>query len=408
MKRLSLLLLLSIWSTLGYAQLMGFKVPADKKRLEIPFEFKNNLILIKVIFNKVFPLTFILDTGSENTILAKKKFADLLELEYDREYKVYGADLQKELTVHLSRNVRLKLPTLKAQQIPLLVLEEDYFQFEQYTGLKIHGILGMDLFKLVVVQIDYKNRKLILHHPETFIKPSKKFKAFPVEIYRNKPYITVQAAVQNNDPIPLKLLIDTGANMTLLLHNNSDSTITLPPKLIPGKLGDGLGGLIEGYLGRINSLSIGDFAFSNITTHFQELPSELDNSYINSRNGILGNGILSRFNFIYAPFQRILYLKAEKKYNKGFRFDRSGITFIASGVGLDNYSITEVLPDSPASEAGLQKGDQLHRLNGFPARYFSLESIAWKLQKRVGKRYKMVVKRNGEKKKFVFRLRDLI
>jgi len=387
---------------------MGFKVPADKKRIEIPFEFRNNLILIKVVFNKVFPLTFILDTGSENTILAKKKFADLLEVEYDREYKVYGADLQKELTVHLARNARLKLPVLKAQKIPMLVLEEDYFQFEQYTGLKIHGILGMDLFKLVVLQIDYKNRKLILHHPENFSKPSKKFKAFPIEIYRNKPYLTVQAAVQNNSTIPLKLLIDTGANMTLLLHNNSDSTIALPSKLIPGKLGDGLGGFIEGYLGRINSLSIGEFNFSNITTHFQELPPTIDPVYINSRNGILGNGVLSRFNCIYAPFQRTLYLKSEKKYNKGFKFDRSGITFIASGVGLNNYSIIDILPESPAAEAGLRKGDQLHRLNGLSARFFSLESIAWKLQKRVGKKFRLVVKRNGEKKKVVFRLRDLI
>jgi len=408
MKRLSLLLLLSIWFTLGYAQLMGFKVPADKKNLEIPFEFRNNLILIKVIFNKVFPLTFILDTGSENTILAKKKFADLLELDYDREYKVYGADLQRELTVHLSRNVRLKLPTLKAQQVPILVLEEDYFQFEQYTGLKIHGILGMDLFKLVVLQIDFKNKKLILHHPESFTRPSNKFKAFPLEIYRNKPYLIVQAAVQKEAATPMKLLIDTGANMTLLLHNDTDSTIVLPSKLIPGKLGDGLGGFIEGYLGRIHSLSLGDFTFSNITTHFQELPPKLDYGHINNRNGILGNGVLSRFNCIYAPFQRTLYLKAEKKYNKGFKFDRSGLTLIASGIELNDYSITNVIVGSPAAEAGLQKGDKLHRLNGLPARFFSLEVIAWKFQKRVGKRYKIVIKRNGKKKKFVFRLRDLI
>ena len=408
MKRLSLFLLLSIWSTLGYAQLMGFKVPEDKKKIEIPFEYKNNLILIRVIFNKVFPLTFILDTGSENTILAKKKFADLLKLEYDREYKVYGADLQKELTVHLSRNARLKLPVIKAQRVPILVLAEDYFQFEQYTGLKIHGILGMDLFKLVVLQIDFKNQRLILHHPETFTKPSRKFKTFPVEVYRNKPYLMVEGAVQKDAATPLKLLLDTGANMTLLLHNKTDSTITLPTKLIPGKLGDGLGGFIEGYLGRIYSLSMEDFIFSNIATHFQELPDSIDYSHINHRNGILGNGILSKFNFIYAPFQRKIYLKAEKRYNKGFKFDRSGLTFIASGLKLNNYTITDVIPDSPAAKAGLQKGDQLHRLNGFPARFLTLESIAWKFQKRVGKRYRMVVKRNGEKKKLVFRLQDLI
>jgi len=34
---------------------------------EIPFRYQNNFILVDVLFDNIFPLTFIFDTGSENT-----------------------------------------------------------------------------------------------------------------------------------------------------------------------------------------------------------------------------------------------------------------------------------------------------------------------------------------------------
>jgi len=409
MTRVYYLLLLLCFTRLGFTQLTGFQVPKGKEKIEIPFQFENNFILIKVVFNRVFPLTFILDTGSENTILAKKAFADLMNVQYDREYKVYGADMSTELTVHLARSVSLDLPTIGAKIVPILVLEDDYFHFEKYTGLKIHGILGMDLFKLTTLQIDYNKKILTLYPPDNFKPKSNKFTSFPVEIYRNKFYLTIQGAVNNSAPAtPLKLLLDTGANLALLLHNDSDSTIALPSKLIPGKLGDGLGGFLEGYMGRSHSLAIGDYTFSSIVTHFQKIPPSIDSLPLNQRNGILGNGILSRFTVIIAPFDNKLYLKPKKKYNKGFKFDKSGITLIASGLSLEHFTVIDVVPNSPADLAGIQVEDQILNINFLPARFYDMTSLTNKFQGRTGKLFRLMLKRNGQKKKVVFRLKDLI
>jgi len=406
MVRTYLILCFLFWSYLGFTQLNGFKV--ENGRVEIPFRYQNNFILVDVLFDNVFPLTFIFDTGSENTILLQKTYANWLNIKYVRDYKVFGADLQRELLVHLATGVDLTLSSTSANNSPILILEEDYFQFEKYTGLKIHGILGMDLFRLSFIQINYKRQKIILHSPDEFREPSGKFVAFPAEIYRNKFYLSTRGSVQNNKEVDLNLLIDTGANISLLLHNKSDSTITLPSKLIPGKLGDGLGGFIEGYMGRTQALSIGDFSFSNIVTNFQELPLNLDKTTINNRNGILGNELLSRFNIIFVPFRNTIYLKPEKNYNRGFKFDRSGIVLIASGLNLRRFTVIDVIPNSPAANAGLKKGDLIVRVNGISTRLLEIETITRRFQKRVGKKFKLVVFRNGYKKRFNFRLKELI
>ena len=201
---------------------------------------------------------------------------------------------------------------------------------------------------------------------------------------------------------------DSGANIALLLHNDSDSSITLPPKLIPGKLGDGLGGYIEGYMGRTYRLHIKPYEFTNITTHFQEVPITLDSLNLNDRNGILGNEILSRFNVILAPFRNELYLKPEKKYNRKFNYDKSGITLIASGLGLDQFTVIGIIPNSPAEEAGLQIGDEVVSVNFLPTSFFGLNDLLWKFQRRNGKRFRLKVLRDGKKHIIRFRLRELI
>ena len=43
------------------------------KKVEIPFERQGNFIIVKVTFEGLFPLRFILDTGAEHTILTKKE-----------------------------------------------------------------------------------------------------------------------------------------------------------------------------------------------------------------------------------------------------------------------------------------------------------------------------------------------
>jgi len=390
------------------AQLMGFKLPQGQDKVEIPFQFRNNFIIVDLIFDDVFPLKFIFDTGSENTILVKKEFTDILNISYDRSFKVLGADFEQELTAYLVRNVNMDLPNLPGPNLDLLVLKDDYFKFEEYTGLKIHGILGMDLFKTFTIQIDYIKQKLTLYRVENFKVPSKKFKPLVTEIHRSKPYLTADAKIKGDTITKVKLLLDTGASLSLLLHNNSSKALSMPEKMIPGKIGNGLGGFIQGFVGRINQLAFDEYYFNSVITNFQEVNENVNERVNYGRNGILGNEILSRFTIIFDISHSKIYLKPVKKYNKYFRYDRSGITLIASGKKLDQYRIKELVPNSPAAEAGLQVGDLIKSVNFIPLGSDAIRRITRLLQKRPGKKIRVEILRNGYRMVFKFRLRDLI
>ena len=89
-------------------------------------------------------------------------------------------------------------------------------------------------------------------------------------------------------------------------------------------------------------------------------------------------------------------------------YDKSGLVIISGGKDLQEYYLANVMPGSPAAEAGLHPDDQLLSINGIPAGFLSLGSIQSKLQKEEGKRITLKVRRGGKKYKFQFLLKSLI
>ena len=391
-------------SVLGQ-EFLGFS--PDFKRIDIPFEYKNNLIIVDVTLNKLFPLKFIFDTGAENTILAKKEITDMLNVPYEREFKLLGSDMKTELTAYLVRNIHFKSRDLLIPAHSMLVLEDDYFRFEEIAGLEVHGILGADVFRSLVVKINYE-RKVISLIKRQYFNPPKDYEAIPIEIYRSKPYLITDLKIQKDTSHRVKLLLDSGSMLAFIVHTNTDSSLHLPPNVLTGKLGAGLGGYLDGYLGRVSSLKIGNNDFNEVLTNFQDISSAIDTTQLNGRNGLIGNLLLNRFHVIIDYPKEMLYLKPNRKFKKSFDFDKSGIVVIAADVRLNSFIIHDVISGSPAYDAGLRSGDKIINFQGFPAPFLSLENITKKLRKKEGKKIKLRVKRGDERLDFVFRLRKLI
>ncbi len=379
----------------------------DFKRLDIPFEYENNLIVVEVLFNNIFPLKFIFDTGAENTILAKKEFAEILGIPYEREFKLLGADMKTELTAYLIRNVHLHVGELVMPRHSMLVLADDYFRFEEMAGLEVHGILGADVFRNLVVKINFE-RKVISLTKRRYFKPPKGYGSVPIEIFRSKPYLFADLQLKRDSVTRVKLLIDSGAMVSLLVNTNTHPDLHLPPNILRGNVGAGLGGFIEGYIGRVAALEVGSYKINEIVTNFQDIDSLMDRSILNGRHGILGNQILQKFHLVIDYPKETLYLKPNRKFKKPFKFDKSGLVVIAASIRLDSYLIHEVISGTPAAEAGLLPGDKIVSINGWPSGFLSLAGINKVLRKKEGKRIKMRVNRHGIKMAFQFKLRKLI
>jgi hypothetical protein len=277
------------------------------------------------------------------------------------------------------------------------------------TGVKVDGIIGANIFSQFVLGINYKKKTITLHNPSNFKPPIEKYSSVPIEVQRNKPYLTVKTKINHGEQeIDLKLLLDTGASLSLLLYTDTHESISFPPTVIKGNIGMGLGGILEGYLGRIQEMEMAGHKLNNVITNFQEITEFLDTSILNNRNGIIGNLVLDRFNVIIDYSNQQLYLKPNKKFKKAFEYDKSGLTLIATGKDLRTIVVNNVIPNSPAGDVGIKKGDIVRKVNWIPSGYLTMKDLIRILQKKEGKKIKIIIKRNGARMKFEFKLKELI
>lgn len=405
----AILLLVALFHFAAGAQRPDMEIGRGQKRIDIPFSYTNGFIIVNVIFDDFLPLQFIFDTGAEYTILSKREITDFLRIDYQRRLPIMGADLSTELYAYLAQGINLQVGDIKAVNRSVLVLEEDYFHFEEYTGVNVQGILGSDFFRRFIVQIDYRRAVISLYDPQHFELPGKGYQELPIEIERGKPYLLATVNFHPDTAIQVRLLLDTGAGLALLLHTDTHPGLKLPDRVIPSNLGAGLGGFLRGYMGRIQKLDVGPFVFKEVTAQFQKLPEGLDTARMAfNRNGIVGNEVLGRFTLILDYMKGRAYVAPNRFFKDKFTHDRSGLLLAATGMQLNEFLVYGVVPGSPAYQAGLRVGDEVTAINGLPAAFFNLASISRKLRKQVGKKVSLRISRGDTNMRFTFLLRELI
>lgn len=387
----------------------GFSIIGGRKQVEIPFEYNHNFIILTLHFNGFLPLKFIFDTGAEHTILTKREIGDLMRVQYEREFRVLGSDLRTPLVAYLARRTSFEIPDkIIAPSEDILVLQEDYFRFKEYLGLEIHGILSALSFSKYIIRINYDRHVITLHERESFKLRDDEFVPIPVELFRNKMYLTTPLEVLPDSTAKVKLLLDTGAGLPLLMFSNTHPLVYPPSKALPSNIGMGLGGYLEGFTGRIHQMNLGSFTQQGVITYFQELDSLSNRDYLNGRDGLIGNGLLCHFQVILDYQNSTISLKPGKSYQEAYVYDRSGLSIIAAGPRVSDYVVQNVLPDSPAAEADIRRDDQIIRINRLPVGFYSLNDIQRILQKKPGKKVRITIKRGDQKIKKVIVLRELI
>jgi len=386
-----------------FAQNIGFYFENDQSKISFPIEIYNNLIVVPLTINDEYQLKFILDTGVRNTILIDKKFADSLGMAYQRKMQLVGAGDSKPVDAFVTGPVSLSLPGIKSTGISTLVLEEDFLQLEHHLGIKIHGLIGYDIFSRFVVKIDYFHEKITFFDPGTH-KVKNRYHVIDLEITESKPIAKLNLQLNKQQAIQGKLLIDTGASHALVLHQNSSEEISLPEKYIETILGRGLSGEIRGYLGRIEGMDFGKEKLSGVITSYPNesdfgIPKEMN------RNGSIGGELLKKFSVIFDFLNSKMYVKSNRYFKYPFEYNMSGLEFTAEGEGLNRYVIGNIRAASAASDVGFEVGDIVVSLNNMPAARLNLTKIYSQLNLREGKKINLTVFRNGKYISRSFRLK---
>lgn len=342
-------------STGCFAQMTCYSLEKNYRKISVPFELCNNLVIVPVKMNDTIPLKFILDTGVETSILTEPLIAELLHLRYDKEINIKGPGNSFEVTAYLVNQVRLSMPGAVCTGVPIYVLAEDYLQLKNVMGVNVHGILGSDIFRRFVVDIDYSNKTMTLWEPSKYIPP-RKCHSESFDLIDNKPYIKV--ILKNGEHLDTtRLLLDLGASHAVMLTIGNDSPFQLPEKYISQRIGQGIAGEIPGFIGRTGELLFAGFKFENVITSFT------DTGFFDKRSattyGSIGSDILSRFRIIIDYPHNKLYLKKNNRFTEEFSFNQTGIEIAADGVFLNEFKIIYVRPGSSADLAGIKEGDKL-------------------------------------------------
>ena len=376
------------------------------RRAVFSFDTQRNLIIVAARINGKGPYHFLLDTGVSISLLTNPALADTLHLERGEEFRVVGSGGEDTpLRAYRTNEVRVELPGVVAPRMRWLLLSEDALNLSSFAGTRIDGILGAELFHSLVVAIWPTRGQLICYDPSRYRAP-RRWASLPLHLDQGKAYVeatvTQQPLAAAGDPaapLPLRLVLDTGAGHALSLETTADPRLHLPTAHLRATLGYGLSGAIRGHLGRVASVQLGRYQLPQVLTSFP------DSGQVHQRlrpqdaprQGNLGYELLKRFNTVIDyPHQRLLLVRNTQN-QLPFEHDMSGLSLVAAGPSYRYYVVTSVEAGSPAAEAGIVPDEELLAINLLPTGVLPLSEIARLLRAHDGQRLVLVLRRpDGE------------
>jgi len=377
------------------AQVPGFFIKDDTRRIVMSFTQVNHLVIMPVSINGGPQLNFLFDTGVKSNILFSKTLGDELGLSYSRKLNLIGADGQTVLTASVSTNNHIDLGEVEGTLQAILVLEDDFLELEKVLGIPIYGVIGYEFFKYNPIKIDYDFSKLTFYKVDALRWRPFGYRMMEIEIEDSKPYIISEIEQSNGPNLKAKLLIDTGANHSLLLNREASGSIVLPETSLESDLGRSLGGDLFGFIGRVDKLKLGGLNFREVLTSYPD-PTEFSNIILGTgRLGSLGSELLSRMKLILDyPRERLLYKKSSG-FSQPFSYDMSGITVRLLDVEEGRVYVSQIKEGSPAYLAGVRQFDEILSINNVPIFFWKLSDINDLFRSEAGRRIKLGLLRDS-------------
>jgi len=433
-----LLSILFCISANGYSQ-GGFTLPQDLEKDKISFRLINNLVVIPVDVNGT-TLTFLLDTGVKSTIMFSVSEVDSLQLNNATSVKLRGMGEGGSIPALRSKNNVLKIGDAVDDDHTLYVIFDKSLNLSTRMGIPIHGIVGYEFFKNLVVKTNYTSKKLTFYNPNTYqAEKCNKCELFDLIFQNKKAYIDIDV-VASGFSKEVTLLIDSGSSDAIWIFDDKDFIDTALKKSFDDFLGQGLSGGIYGKRSKLSKIKLKSFELKNVKVAFPDKKSMENIKFFDEREGSLGGDILKRFTVIYNYPNKTISLKKNRQFKTPFHYNMSGLTLKHDGVvlvkdknflhnsektdigGATNISLSEVYnfylaprfivseirEDSPASLARILKGDEIVSVNGKDTHHYQLHELIGLFASRDGKKIMLKVKRNGIIFKKKFYLKEML
>jgi hypothetical protein len=273
---------------------------SDSSSSTIPFNRVGNLIVLKAKVDTI-EGNFILDTGAPHLVLNLTYFRDYpvtVKQDEDQASIAGRGDMIQQTTV---RNLSFGAMTYNQLEADLVNLGN----IENAKGLKVIGLLGLDLFRQCELIIDFEKSLIYLHrigkkeastykHP--MLDDASSYQTYPIEFSFNRMTTTTEIAGKK-----LKMVIDCAAESNILdsrLPEKVFDFVTITRKV---KLTGPSDKKVDALYGSLASMMMGTQQIENLQVVILNLEYTCFADDI-CVNGVLGFDFLSQhkigFNFV--------------------------------------------------------------------------------------------------------------
>lgn len=345
----------------------------------------------------------IVDSGAGVSLL-DSQFAKSLGAETSGTIPVGGAgesaqkgDLLKNVEIQLVGGP-VKVGAFMA--IPLTPLEV-------YEGRPMRGILGSNLFGSYIVELDYPAKRMRLYSPDGF-RYSGTAKPIPLTFANLLPQIETTVDFPQLPDQKMRTMLDTGASGAVSVTAAFDAKMGLEAKLPPGPLAPiagGVGGLTKGRYFRFGRLQIGD---SSLKQPVASLTSSAGGALGRNANYdcLIGAEVLRRYRITFNYRGKNVYFEPTSAVKEEFPVDQTGMLLMSANESLRGVRVYEVVAESSAAQAGVQKDDILVSIDGKAVDAMTLDEVRRGFRK-AGKPWKLVLQRGTERVEVEVRPRPL-
>ncbi len=374
-------------------------IRAGATTVRIPMRYDGQHVMVEGRINDSELVWLMLDTGASGSVL-DLEFARSLRLALAGQPTVTGVGGSVQASYAAGLRLTLRDAELRNQTFTVTPLN----MLPSVMGRPVVGILGFDLFSRFVVELDYEAREVLLHASRSY-EYRGPGAVIPLSLHTNQPYVRASIRVAGRT-LDGDYVIDLGSGNTVMLaadyadehriRTSISRTIEFPAASV--------GGPFQVAVGRLEELQLGSFRVSRPLVLF---PSGLVTAP--GRAGNIGGKVLSRFRVIFDYARERMILEPTTRLSESDEFDMSGLRFTAatatrSAVGV---SISAVLRDSPAAEAGVRAGDLLLAVDGVTARDMSLTELR-ELFRQLDREFSLEVQTGSTRRTVRIRLRRLI
>jgi hypothetical protein len=360
---------------------------------DIPFRFIDNHLFIPVMVEGEEHL-WVLDTGAGMSVI-DRAFAEDLDLELEGNLKGVGAGGTVDASFATLPPYEVGGISFGEQTVAVIEMSE----LIRRLGIDIAGILGFDFLSRFVTKVDYARELVSFYDPEAF---DYKGDGVVLDAHIDESVFETSAVLDGEHSGTW--LFDLGAGVT---HLDGSYALREGYTRKDGVLRMGHGAGNEYQLKAVKGDSIEFAGFKLREPPISFAYGGTDTVFTADRLGILGNSVFRNFVLFVDYGNERVILERGERFNKPWPEDRSGLN-VGWTVDRDGVEVIYVSPNTPAEDAGFEKGDVLRSINGSPIDpEEGVIAVRELLKEKPGTIHEMAVERAGREKLISLTLKDL-